>query len=1130
MSSVDRLARRIAQVERTVRDVAATPQLARSSIVDGAIDQVQTVDTGTVDEFGNPVFEERVVARYGQQGDGGNTVVTFDDPIPPAPTMPTVTPGPGFMVVGWDGLLTGLDVVPSFVRAVGVFVGLATDIIPSADTLRAELPPTGEGTEVTVGSLAPGEYLVSLVAMTHGGNWSEPAPYRVGGPGTSASVVLIQEAIDKANAAAEKAALAENAATEADKRAAEARALAAAVSAGANQIDRKAVDALRNADVSFLAADGKTTVTYSLNPPAAAPGEAGDTWFQVDTAGVVLGFWECTTGDGATPSVPAPATVTPAAPTFLNRPGTSLDSYTVPAAAGVTYLLDSVPKPPGTYTDRQGPVALVASPQPGYVFPSTATVAWAGTLSTDGSGLRDPVTAAAPVFTDRDGPDNDEVELAAFTPPGGATWRINGDPAAVGTHAASGTVTVEAVPGEMFTFGSAQTVWTFAFDPLRHVTATPPTFTDRSGTTNDTVTIPETTGVVYRVGTVLRSAGTYPASGTVTVTAVPAAGYAINGDTTWTHTYSDAEDTAVEVTPAAPTFTDPPGVASDTYTVPTTAGVVYNVAGSVVTAGTYPGAGTVTVYATPQPGYALIGTSSWTYTWSTARTVVTAAPPGFTDVDGTAGDIYTIPTRTGVQYRVGGVVKAAGNHPGAGTVTVDAEAASDTYQVTGTTQWSFTFDPLAYVTPAAPTFTDQPGTTNDTVTIPNMPGVAYSINGQPQPAGVQPGSGTVVVTAQPQPGYAFTQGAATSWSTTFATTRTTVTPVAPTFTDQNGTANDTVTIPSVLGVSYTINGAERTAGTYPGSGATTVVAAAADDQYVIASGATTNWAFTFDAKFYVTPVAPTFNDTADTYTIPAQTGVEYYVGGALRAAGTYTVPVGATIASTNFTGLANGAAWPAPWTRVWAQGASSAATVQNQAGVVQAAGLANWASKINVVADLNLADVDITYTLTIVQPTPAEQIFHHVMARIPAASAPAPSSGYDLFIRSNGLTLERVANWASQAVLGSVPGFTLTQGTAYRVRFRLEGITLRVKVWPAANTEPTDWQIDVTDTAYATGYVGLQTVGGSSASTPYQCVMDDIVLASPSGGQTVNVTVTAQPAPGYAITSGATTTWTHTFS
>ena len=1107
--------------------MAGSPQLAHSAIVDGAIDQVQTVDTGQLDEFGNPIFETRVVARYGQQGDGGNTVVTFDDPTPPAPTMPTVTPGPGFLVVGWDGYLEGGGPIPSYVRAVGVFAGLVTDIIPSAETLRAELPPTGEGTEVTIGSLPAGEYLVSLVAMTHGGRWSEPAPYRLGGPGTSASAVLIEEAIAKAEAADARAALAVNAATEADRRAVEARALAAAVSAQANNVDAKAVDALRRGDVSFLAADGKTAVTYSMNPPAGAAGGGGDTWFQVDAAGVVLGFWECTAGDSITPSVPAPTTVTPPAPTFTNRPGTSLDLYTIPAAAGVTYLVDSAPKPAGTYTDKEGAVAVVAAAQAGFVFPQTATVAWAGTLAADGSGYRDPVSASQPVFTDADGPDDDTVTLYPFTPPAGATWRVNGQPVAAGTHAATGSVTVEAVPGDLYTFGAAQTAWTYSFDPLRHVTAAAPTFTDRSGTAQDTVTIPTSTGVLYRVGTVLRDPGVYQTSGTVTVTAAPAAGYAIDGATSWTHDFSDVVTPDTEVTPAAPTFTDPPGVVSDTYTIPATAGVTYQVGGATAAAGTYPGSGTVTVTAVPQAGYAIVGTSSWTHVFSTARTVVSATPPGFTDVDGAAGDKYTIPSKTGVTYQVGGATKTAGDHPGSGTVTVTAVAASDAYQLTGTASWSFTFDPLAYITPAAPTFTDPAGTASDVVVIPSQAGVGYYIGGVKQTAGSKAASGTVTVAAQPEAGYAFTTGATASWSWTYTATRTAVTPQAPTFTDADGTANDAVAIPSQTGVAYQVNGTARAAGSYTATGATTVTAAAASDAYEIAAGATTSWSFTFDSKFYVTPAAPTWNDTADTYTIPTSAGVDYIVGGAVKAAGTYTVPVGSTLLSTNFTGIADGAAWPAPWTRRWSAGATSTAVVQSSAGVLRAGGLANWASKLCQVADLNIADVDITYTLTL---TGTESTFHHLMARMPAETAPTPSDGYDLLVRETGVTLYRVVGWGAAATLGQIVGLTLSRNAPYRVRMQMQGIALRVKVWPAASAEPAAWGIDVTDTVFATGYVGMQVVGGGSATTSYEHIVDDITLTNPNGGQTVTVGVTAQPKPGYAITEGATTSWSHNFS
>lgn len=71
------------------------------------------------------------------------------------------------------------------------------------------------------------------------------------------------------------------------------------------------------------------------------------------------------------------------------------------------------------------------------------------------------------------------------------------------------------------------------------------------------------------------------------------------------------------VTATAPTFTDEPGTASDTYTIPTKTGVEYLVDGGIVAAGTYPGTGTVTVTAQATTGYELQGTSSWSHTYST---------------------------------------------------------------------------------------------------------------------------------------------------------------------------------------------------------------------------------------------------------------------------------------------------------------------------------------------------------------------------------------------------------------------------------------------------------------------------------------------------------------------------------
>src|SRR5699024_7869450 len=61
----------------------------------------------------------------------------------------------------------------------------------------------------------------------------------------------------------------------------------------------------------------------------------------------------------------------------------------------------------------------------------------------------------------------------------------------------------------------------------------------------------------------------------------------------------------LEVTPAAPEFTDSGGTDSDTYTIPTTEGVEYLVGGDVVAPGTYPGSGEVVVTARALGGFTL---------------------------------------------------------------------------------------------------------------------------------------------------------------------------------------------------------------------------------------------------------------------------------------------------------------------------------------------------------------------------------------------------------------------------------------------------------------------------------------------------------------------------------------------
>ncbi|GMA33332.1 hypothetical protein GCM10025875_33240 [Litorihabitans aurantiacus] len=76
----------------------------------------------------------------------------------------------------------------------------------------------------------------------------------------------------------------------------------------------------------------------------------------------------------------------------------------------------------------------------------------------------------------------------------------------------------------------------------------------------------------------------------------------------------DLED-AVTVTAEPVTFTDEDGTEADTFTVPAVEGVEYLVDGDVVAAGTYPGAGTVTVTARALAGFVLAGETEWSYTF-----------------------------------------------------------------------------------------------------------------------------------------------------------------------------------------------------------------------------------------------------------------------------------------------------------------------------------------------------------------------------------------------------------------------------------------------------------------------------------------------------------------------------------
>ena len=112
--------------------------------------------------------------------------------------------------------------------------------------------------------------------------------------------------------------------------------------------------------------------------------------------------------------------------------------------------------------------------------------------------------------------------------------------------------------------------------PEIEVSATAPTQVESCGTENDTYTITATEGVVYKVDGVETAADTYPGTGSVTITAEAAEGYVLTGDTEWTFEF-DATACPTEVRASAPTFTEVCSTENDTFTIPSTEGVIYKV-------------------------------------------------------------------------------------------------------------------------------------------------------------------------------------------------------------------------------------------------------------------------------------------------------------------------------------------------------------------------------------------------------------------------------------------------------------------------------------------------------------------------------------------------------------------------
>ncbi|WP_306926935.1 FG-GAP-like repeat-containing protein [Arthrobacter globiformis] len=631
---------------------------------------------------------------------------------------------------------------------------------------------------------------------------------------------------------------------------------------------------------SQTAIEGATNATYEVGTE-----DRGHN-LHVSITGTKLGYRLETRSSAATSTVLQD--VEPGTIAFTDKDGTAEDTYTIPATDGVEYLVGDKVVEAGTYPGA-GTVTVTARAKTDYVVKAGAVAEWSATFK----ATPFEVVPAAVVFTDKDGTAEDTYTVPATE---GVEYLVGDKVVEAGTYPGSDTVTVTARAKTDFVVkAGAATEWTATFKVTPYeVAPAAVVFTDKDGTAEDTYTVPAVEGVEYLVGDKVVEAATYPGAGTVTVAARAKTDYVFKAGavTEWTATF---KATPYEVTPEAVVFTDKDRTAEDTYTVPATDGVEYLVGDKVVAAGTYPGSGTVTVTARAKTDYVVkAGTvTEWTATFKVTPYEVAPEAVVFTDKDGTAEDTYTVPAVEGVEYLLADKSVKAGTYPGTGTVTVTARAKADYVVKAGAvTEWSAAFKATPFeVSPVAVVFTDKDGTAEDTYTVPATDGVEYLVGDKVVAAGTYPGFGTVTVTARAKTDYVVKAGTVTEWSATFKATPYEVSPVAVVFTDKNGTAEDSYTIPAVDGVEYLVGDKVVGVGTHPGTGTVTVVARTKTD-YVLKAGAVTEWTATFKATpLVVTPAPVVFMDkdgtAQDTYTVPEVEGVEYLAGGKTVTAGTY---------------------------------------------------------------------------------------------------------------------------------------------------------------------------------------------------------------------------------------------------
>lgn len=197
----------------------------------------------------------------------------------------------------------------------------------------------------------------------------------------------------------------------------------------------------------------------------------------------------------------------------------------------------------------------------------------------------------------------------------------------------------------------------------------------------------------------------------------------------------------------------------------------------------------------------------------------------------------------------------------------------------------------------------------------------------------------------------------------------------------------------------------------------------------------------------------------------------------------------------DFTG-SNGSAWNASnWTsHVSSTGAS--ATIQSNQGRLSAGTSAGGSNKRSQkYAGANLTDVEISGKVTL--PT-TNGSSAEVWVRTDAVT-PDSGNGYFLTFRiGSAVTLSKGAGFTYPS-LGST-SVTVSQNTQYGFRLYAVGSSIKAKVWATSGSEPSSYQVSVTDTTHSGSGLTILTANNGVA-TGMIADFDDVKLTDGTDNQ-----------------------------